>query len=316
MEKQPLVSILIPVYNADKKIAKAIISCIKQSYKPIEIIVLNDGSTDFTSGELNKYSAIKVISHDENLGTSVSRNDLLKAASGEFIAWLDADDHMVLDRIERQVKYLQEHPEVDIVGSWVNTDNSSFPKKRVPTDPEIIHSYLWFKNCMVHSSLMSRNFYVKENVFYNTGFKSNVEDDEIWYRLSKLKVMANMPEYLTNVHLPLIKDVEQKHRKNQYETELNQIWEAKWKDIKAVLTSEQKQLFQMFLYKMELLNYGQLKDVKSILNKLETRENRMMIHFYKLLIYVRLNFIQRLFNLDLLTSMFRYSALKRRQIVQ
>lgn len=312
---QPLVSILIPAYNADRKIAKAIISCIKQTYANKEIIVLNDGSTDFTFGELNRYSMIKTLKHDRNQGISASRNDLLKAAKGEFIAWLDADDTMVPDRIERQVKFLQDHPEVDVVGSWVLTNNSAFPRKKVPTDPQLIKTCLWFKNCLIHSSVMSRNFYVKEDIFYDTRFRSNAGDSEIWYRLRNKKVMVNMPFYLTNVNQSPMKDVLIKQAIPKFEEEFNMMWEMKWLDSSVLLDERQKKLFQNFLYNSKQLRYPQLREINSILSKMSTKENKLVMHYLRLLIYLNLNVFRRLLNPKLLASVLHFGALKRNRLV-
>lgn len=312
--QQPLVSILIPVYNADKKIAKAILSCIKQTYANKEIIVLNDGSTDFTIGELAKYSMIRTLKHDKNLGMSVTRNHLLMAANGEYIAWLDADDTMVPDRIERQVKFLQKHPDVDVVGSWVLTNNNAMPKKKVPTDRDLINTCLWFKNCLIHSSIMSRNFYVKENIFYDSGLRSNAGDSEIWYRLRKTKVMVNMPFYLTSVNQSTVKETQSKQTV-QNEEEFNRIWEARWQDSTVHLDANQKKLFQLFLYNIKQLDYHQLGQVKTILNKISTAENKLVIQYLRLHIYVRMNIWYRLLNPDLWSSLFYLGALKRNRLV-
>ena len=107
VEMQSLVSILIPAYNAEKWIAKTIKSALFQSWLYKEIIVVDDGSTDKTLAIAKKFDLpiIKVIAQ-ENRGASAARNHALKEAQGDFIQYLDADDLLAPDKIERQVKIL------------------------------------------------------------------------------------------------------------------------------------------------------------------------------------------------------------------
>lgn len=106
-----LVSVIIPVYNSEKWIGKTLDSVLNQSYKNIEIIVVNDGSTDNTAKILTKYSRYENIKiYDiENSGPSVARNYGVKKSTGELIAFLDADDTWDFNKIKKQVKYFCKH---------------------------------------------------------------------------------------------------------------------------------------------------------------------------------------------------------------
>jgi glycosyltransferase involved in cell wall biosynthesis len=109
------VSIIIPAYNAEKYIAEAIDSILSQDYQNKEVIVVNDGSTDTTLKILEQYGdKIKVISKN-NEGEAAARNTGVAAARGVYIAWLDADDYYCAGKLTAQVKYLDEHPEAEIV---------------------------------------------------------------------------------------------------------------------------------------------------------------------------------------------------------
>lgn len=103
MENNYLISIIIPAYNVEKFIEKAISSCINQSYKNIEIIVVDDGSTDNTSKLIDKMkdrdNRINVI-HKKNEGVSIARNTGLQNAKGDYIIFLDADDYISYDYVE------------------------------------------------------------------------------------------------------------------------------------------------------------------------------------------------------------------------
>ncbi len=105
---KPLVSITVPVYNGDKTIARCINSLLSQSYKNLEIIVINDGSTDHTLEILNSYcdNRLKVYSQD-NKGIAKTRNKLLSLCNGEFIAFCDADDFYHPDFVKEMLALME-----------------------------------------------------------------------------------------------------------------------------------------------------------------------------------------------------------------
>lgn len=108
------ISVLIPVYNAERYIKQTINCVLSQSFPVYEIIVLNDGSEDRSGEILARIQGIKYICSDHR-GISRARNRLLEEAAGNWIAFLDADDLWEPDKLEKQVKYLEDHPECDIV---------------------------------------------------------------------------------------------------------------------------------------------------------------------------------------------------------
>jgi len=121
--KDPLVSVIIPVYKGERFIAEAIESVEKQSYKPYEIIVVykphkkinvNDGSTDSTLEIINKYGSVKCI-YQHNSGLSAALNQGLALATGDYFAFLDADDIWVGDKLIHQIEAFRSNPELDIV---------------------------------------------------------------------------------------------------------------------------------------------------------------------------------------------------------
>ncbi len=112
----PLVSIIMPVYNAEKYIVEAIESVIAQSYERWELIVVNDGSTDSTFSLLEGFDDERiVIKTQENSGVSAARNRGLALAKGEYITFLDADDLLPKESLAVRVEYLNENPQIDVV---------------------------------------------------------------------------------------------------------------------------------------------------------------------------------------------------------
>lgn len=166
MSKYGLVSVLMPAYNVEKYIGDALDSLLEQSYSNLEIIVVDDASTDNTLNILNDYAAkdsrIKVYSNNINLGIVGTMNHGLTYCHGDFIARMDADDIAILDRIEKQINYLIENPEVDIVGSstiTVNMDGVGNSVSRVPIGKKQIESTLELFSPCFHIWLAKRDVY-------------------------------------------------------------------------------------------------------------------------------------------------------------
>ena len=117
----PLVSILIPCYNSEQWLAETIESALAQTWKNLEIIIVEDGSTDHSLAVAKSFesSMVKVFSQ-ENQGASAARNNALKECQGDFIQYLDADDLLAPDKIELQLQLLQKNPTSNVVasGEW------------------------------------------------------------------------------------------------------------------------------------------------------------------------------------------------------
>jgi glycosyltransferase involved in cell wall biosynthesis len=110
----PLVSVVIPVFNGERFLAAAIQSVLDQTYRPVEVIVVDDGSTDESAAIARSFPGVRVI-EQENSGPGTARNRAIAAADGELLAFLDADDLMPAAKLERQVGHLREHPGVGCV---------------------------------------------------------------------------------------------------------------------------------------------------------------------------------------------------------
>ena len=118
----PRISVIIPAYNAERTLQKTVHSVQNQTFSDIEIIIINDGSTDQTSGIIQNLSdsRIRVFSY-ENGGLPTARNRGIARSSGELIAFIDADDLWTSDKLERQMAALEAHPEAAVAYSWTQS---------------------------------------------------------------------------------------------------------------------------------------------------------------------------------------------------
>lgn len=117
-DKSSMASVIIPVYNGERYLAEAIESALAQTYQPMEVIVVDDGSTDGSGDIARSFEEVRYI-HQENQGVAAARNRALAAARGEFMTFLDADDIWLPRKLEVQIDYLLKHPECDLVFSHV-----------------------------------------------------------------------------------------------------------------------------------------------------------------------------------------------------
>jgi glycosyltransferase involved in cell wall biosynthesis len=111
--KLPLISCIVPVFNGERYLGEALESILKQSYRPFEIIVADDGSTDGTVTVVNGYGDRVRYLKQSNAGVAAARNLGLAAAQGEFVAFLDADDLWHSEKLERQMARFASRPELD-----------------------------------------------------------------------------------------------------------------------------------------------------------------------------------------------------------
>jgi len=137
ISENPLVSVIVPVYNGEEYLGEAIESIISQTYDPLEIIVVDDGSTDSSREIILSFPQIKYI-YQENKGHAAARNQGIKASKGDFIAFLDADDFWVPEKISMQISEFIADPKLDIVTGHVrqflDPQRGSVGKEKLNTD--------------------------------------------------------------------------------------------------------------------------------------------------------------------------------------
>ncbi|MCS6982080.1 MAG: glycosyltransferase [Flavobacteriales bacterium] len=195
-------SVILPVYNAEAHLAEALQSLINQTYRNLEILVLDDGSTDQSGKVVASFqdNRIRYIRRTENLGLIATLNEGLELARGTFIARLDADDIADPSRIEKQVKAMLQHPQVGIVGSWVQNFGSIQSIVRYPvSDPEI-RWQLMYRCSICHSSAMFRASVIKSAppLRFDSDYQ-HAEDYELWTRIIQRSKAMNLKEPLTLV---------------------------------------------------------------------------------------------------------------------
>jgi len=185
MDEQPLVSIILPVYNAERYIAFSIESVINQTYRNLEILIVDDASNDRSIELVQgfKDSRIKIVKNEQNSGISASLNKGLSLAIGKYIARMDADDICLPNRIETQVKFLLANPDVAVIDSvmqLMDTDNKLMSRvNSTKISEKAIRRTLPFDNCLGHSSVM-----LPREIYTRYRYRKVVHEDyDLWLRI-------------------------------------------------------------------------------------------------------------------------------------
>lgn len=208
----PHVNVLMPVFNGESHVREAIESILGQTFADFELILVEDGSTDRTLDILRNYARrdlrVVLLENGSNQGLVYSLNRGLSLARGKYIARMDADDISLPDRLQRQVEYMESHPEVGVLGTNIAyiDDNGHLmyggrPKDKRPESPKVIEWLLMWRCCIYHPTVMIRRAILEHTGFiYDPTFEP-AEDRELWVRLSKHTVIAKLPEVLLHYRI-------------------------------------------------------------------------------------------------------------------
>jgi glycosyltransferase involved in cell wall biosynthesis len=204
----PLVSVVIPAYNAEGFIVEALDSVVAQTYRPVEIIVVNDGSTDRTESIVKEYQQTRqgvgkenniVYICQGNSGPSSARNRGIKEAGGEYVAFLDADDLWMDYKLEKQINLFRKDAEIDIVFSDVKITRlrdsgikefamfkeNKFDREFFGHDYIVINPFLKLlkTNFMLTPTVTVKRTCFSEDLLFNEN-RRHVEDWELWLNMA------------------------------------------------------------------------------------------------------------------------------------
>ncbi|TXH30969.1 MAG: glycosyltransferase [Cyclobacteriaceae bacterium] len=218
--KRPLVSVLMPVYNTAEFLAESLGSILTQDYTQLEVIIVDDGSTDQSMDIVQSFHdpRIVIIKNVENMGLAASLNRAIVISKGFFLARMDADDIAHPSRISRQVNFMLNNPDVDVLGSSMQYFGESRFLNHFPETHDACKSYLMLNVCFGHPLVMFRRhvFDSSEN-FYNPHLQQYSEEYDLWCRLVDKYRFHNLQEVLLyyRTYSPALKsDSENKRIKN------------------------------------------------------------------------------------------------------
>jgi glycosyltransferase involved in cell wall biosynthesis len=191
-DDRPLVSVIVPVYNGERHLRDALESILAQDYRPIEVIVVDDGSTDRSAEIVRQFSEIRLISQP-NQGPAAARNRGILASRGSLIAFLDQDDLWVPGKLTKQLAYLGAHPEVRFV----------ITMQQMFLEPGEARPY-WLKPELLDqpgpgfmpSTLLSRRELFDSLGLFDASYSTSSDTDWFFRAKDRGVAMATIPEVL------------------------------------------------------------------------------------------------------------------------
>jgi glycosyltransferase involved in cell wall biosynthesis len=201
---EPLVSIALPVRNMADTIGRAIESALGQSYTNWELLILDDGSTDDLKTVIGQFSdtRIRLITDDSQIGFAAKLNLAIELAKGQYFARLDADDLMRPERLARQVAFLNQNPNVDLLGTAMSVFGQSgqvlserlFPSHHTQIVAKPYNGFL-----MAHPTWLGKTSWFRHWQYQNP---PRYEDQDLLLRAYQSSIYANLPDILLDYYEP------------------------------------------------------------------------------------------------------------------
>ena len=197
----PMISVVMPVYNGERYLREAIDSILNQTYADFEFIILNDGSTDKTEEIILSYNDPRIVyvKNDENLQIVKTLNKGIALAQGKYIARMDSDDISLPARFEKQVQFMENNQRVDICGTWIEVFDLRNEKWEYPIGHEEIKSVLLFNSALAHPSVIMKKSIFKTNQYDEKYNKA--QDYALWVNLLRTYTFHNIPICLLRYRL-------------------------------------------------------------------------------------------------------------------
>jgi glycosyltransferase involved in cell wall biosynthesis len=228
MKSEPIITVIMPVFNVEKYIKESVESVLNQTVKDFEFLIYDDCCTDDTIKIIEEFKddRIIIIRNTENIGLTKSLNKGIEIAKGKFIVRTDGDDICLPDRFERQLKQFERDSELGICGSWFLNFGDRNGVSVYPENHDDIQLGLLFQSQFCHVSVMIKKSVLDQfNLRYNENFIT-AQDYELWTRITHLTKSYNIPEVLMKCrfHSSSISVIKKEQQlKNRDQIILNQI---------------------------------------------------------------------------------------------
>jgi glycosyltransferase involved in cell wall biosynthesis len=200
--RSPLISVILPVFNAEMTIAVAIESILSQSFRDFELILIDDGSKDQTLKVIEPYvgkdSRIVLLKNPQNMRLARSLNRGIEVARGKYLARMDADDYSYPDRLEKQFRYMEAHPEIGVSGGTMEVvdslDRVTSIRRYFLEDGEIRKNIFYFSPFCHPAIIIRKSVIDKVGGFIHE--YNPAEDYELYFRIGKISHFGNLNDTL------------------------------------------------------------------------------------------------------------------------
>ncbi len=194
----PLITVLMPVHNGATHLSAAIRSILNQRHADFEFLIIDDASKDNSVAIIQSFKdpRIRLVQSPDRLKLSGALNLGLDQARGRYIARMDADDISLPIRLEVQSRFMEQHPDIGLCGTWIRYLGASTQTLRRPTSHEEILAFTLIDTPFAHPTVMlRRDLFERHHLRFNGDFFPT-EDFELWTRVLRLIPAANLPQVL------------------------------------------------------------------------------------------------------------------------
>jgi len=262
----PKVTVLMSVYNGERYLREAVDSVLAQTFTDYEFVIVDDGSTDGTATILDNYADLHIVrlTNEHNIGLTESLNRGLSIAQGMYVARMDADDVSLPERFAKQVQFLDEHPDISVLGTGfqiIDDVGTRGVKVLFPTEPSLVKWQMFFYCPIVHPSVMVRRMVYERLGGYNPDVHHS-EDYELWLRAPPETKFANLPDVLLQLR---------KHDQNKSIVNIHL-------DLQSVLIADQRALSAALGQQVSLDRVHALRDPRSITTARDMLDTAALVH--------------------------------------
>ena len=286
-----LLSVVIPVYNAERYVKDAVTSILHQAYKNMELIIIDDVSTDSSLQiiESIKDDRIILVKNGVNRGQIYTRNLGLKMAKGEYIGMFDADDIAYHDKFKLQIDFLKKNEDYGMIGSWakfIDEDGKRLPGSwKLRAKPDMIPSIMLFKNYFLQSAVIYRKDCISKYLF-KEGFDV-AEDYKIWLEIIADFKTWNLQEYLVDYRVHK-NSITKSQPSKQIQTE-RVIFKRQLAKLGIDVSENELKLHLLIKDARPIKTISTLKQIEKWLLKIEDRNEDELIYDRKMLSRVIFN---------------------------
>lgn len=293
----PKISVLMAVYNGEKSVRKTIASVLNQTYSDFELVIIDDCSTDKTLQIIQSYSdsdpRLVISTNKTNIGQINSLNIGLRQARGTYIARTDAGDISLPQRFEKQITYLDEHPEVVVVGTGAvryDAKGKVIDVLRMPGDPTSMRQMAVVASPIIHVSVMMR----KETIIQAGGYHPDYfisADYQLWSKLlQKDFQLANIPEVLVGYEVSP-KSLGNASKGGILIAEASKIIQSNIEAFarRSISLQQAGDIYKFFMLDMDILSRGEIDATAGLYESImaELQVSRRAIHYYLLRKYAK-----------------------------
>ena len=205
-QKISLISVIMPVYNEERYLDNSIKSILKQTYQNLELLIINDNSNDNTLKVAQKYTSdprVRIFTVKKKIGIAKCLNFGIKKSNGFYIARMDADDWSYEDRFEKQVNFLEQNPQIGVLGGAIEVMDESLSnihfKRDYFQEDSNLKDLIFRQSPFAHPCLIFRREVVADNI-YNEKF-SPTEDYDLYFRIGNDYKFANLKDIILKYRL-------------------------------------------------------------------------------------------------------------------